>query len=209
MQILIIAATGKEIDPFVTNHPNADVLITGIGIAATIYHLQKRLQQIEYDLVIQAGIAGSFTNDIQPGQVVLIRQDCFGDLGLEENSKFKSLFEAGFGNKDDFPFENGWLINPHSVLGSASLPVVNAVTVNKVSDVLLQKQQLIQKYSPQLESMEGAALHYVCLQENLSFLQVRAISNYVGENDRNKWNIKKAIANLNNKLGNLVMELDR
>ena len=209
MQILIIAATGKEIDPFVTNHPNADVLITGIGIAATIYHLQKRLQQIEYDLVIQAGIAGSFTNDIQPGQVVLIRQDCFGDLGLEENSKIKSLFEAGFGNKDDFPFENGWLINPHSVLGSASLPVVNAVTVNKVSDVLLQKQQLIQKYSPQLESMEGAALHYVCLQENLSFLQVRAISNYVGENDRNKWNIKKAIANLNNKLGNLVMELDR
>ena len=209
MQILLIAATKMEIEPFISERSKYDVLITGIGAAPAVYHLLKRLQHIQYDLVIQVGIAGSFTNEIQPGQVVLIRKDCFGDLGLEENSNLKSIFEAGFVNKDEFPFENGWLINPHTDFLSASIPAVNAVTVNKVSDSLLQKQQLIQKYSPQVESMEGAALHYVCLQEKLSFIQVRAISNYVGENDRNKWKINKAIANLNNMLGNLVAKLDK
>jgi futalosine hydrolase len=209
MHILIVAATKKEIGPFASGHAGYDVLITGIGAAPTVYHLQKRLQQIEYDLVIQAGIAGSFNNEIQPGEIVLIRQDCFGDLGLEENGHFKSIFDAGFGNKDEFPFENGWLINPHTDILPASMPAVNAVTVNKVSDSLLQKQQLFQKYSPQVESMEGAALNYVCLQEKLSFLQVRAISNYVGENDRNKWKYKEAITNLNNYLDKMVLELTR
>jgi futalosine hydrolase len=31
--------------------------------------------------------------------------------------------------------------------------------------------------------MEGAALHFVCLQEDISFIQLRAISNFVGERD--------------------------
>ena len=207
MQILFIAATEKEIESFAKIHDGIDVLITGIGIASTVYHLQKRLQQIDYDLIIQSGIAGSFNNKIQPGQTVLIKQDCFGDLGLEEKDDFKSIFEAGLGNKDEFPFENGWLINPHTIFQSTTFSFVNAVTVNKVSDDPLKKQQMIQKYSPQAESMEGAALHYVCLQENLPFLQVRSISNYVGERDRNKWKMKEAIDNLNNELGNVLSEL--
>ena len=207
MQILFIAATEKEIESFAKIHDGIDVLITGIGIASTVYHLQKRLQQIDYDLIIQSGIAGSFNNKIQPGQTVLIKQDCFGDLGLEEKDDFKSIFEAGLGNKDEFPFENGWLINPHTIFQSTSFSFVNAVTVNKVSDDPLKKQQMIQKYSPQAESMEGAALHYVCLQENLPFLQVRSISNYVGERDRNKWKMKEAIDNLTNELGNVLSEL--
>ena len=44
MQILLIAATEKEVEPFTATHAGIDVLITGVGIAATIYHLQKRLQ---------------------------------------------------------------------------------------------------------------------------------------------------------------------
>jgi futalosine hydrolase len=42
---------------------------------------------------------------------------------------------------------------------------------------------------------------------NISFLQVRAISNYVGERDKTKWQIKQAIENLNNVLLKLVGKL--
>ena len=48
--------------------------------------------------------------------------------------------------------------------------------------------------------MEGAALHYVCLMEKIPFLQIRSISNYVGERNKRNWNMKEAIANLNKKL---------
>ncbi len=52
--------------------------------------------------------------------------------------------------------------------------------------------------------MEGAAFHYVCLQEKIPFLQLRAISNYVGERNKANWNLNEAIRNLNKKLIEIV-----
>jgi futalosine hydrolase len=52
--------------------------------------------------------------------------------------------------------------------------------------------------------MEGAALHYTCLMENIPFIQLRAVSNFVGERDKNKWKMKEAIAVLNEKLRRIL-----
>jgi futalosine hydrolase len=81
-----------------------------------------------------------------------------------------------------------------------SLPAVSSVTVNKVTDSKLQEQQIIRQFNPDIESMEGAALHYVCLQEQVPFIQLRSISNRVGERDKKKWTIKESIENLNKEL---------
>jgi futalosine hydrolase len=207
MQILIVAATELEIQPIIASDPEMDHLVTGIGAPAAIYHLQKRLQQVDYDLVIQAGIAGSFSKEITPGQTVWVKQDCFADLGMEEKENFTPLFDSGLTNKNEFPFENGWLINRNELLDSATSAVVKAVTVNKVSDSELQKRQFIDHFDPAIESMEGAALHYVCLQEHVPFLQLRSISNYVGERDKAKWKLKDAINNLNDHLAKLITQL--
>ncbi|MBK8493621.1 MAG: futalosine hydrolase [Chitinophagaceae bacterium] len=204
MQILVIAATEHEIEPFTAVHKNIDALITGVGVPAAIFHLLKRMHQIDYDLVIQAGIAGSFDDTLRQGQTVLVRKDCFADLGFEEKEKYTPVFETGFADKNEFPFENGWLNNTGSILTNAGLPLVNGITVNKVSDNALQKQQFLNQFKPDIETMEGAALHYVCLQENIPFLQIRSISNYVGERDKTKWKLKVAIENLNTDLIKLI-----
>jgi futalosine hydrolase len=196
--ILVIAATEFEIVPFLAKeHHHVDVLITGVGAASALYHLQKRLNQLDYDLVIQAGIAGTFNKAIELGETVLIKKDCFGDIGIEEKENFNTIFQAGFTDPNEFPFEEGWLINNHEQLSQLPLQHVKAVTINKVSDSALQKQQLISTFDAQVESMEGAALHYVCLQEKIPFAQLRSISNEVGERDKSKWKIKDAINHLN------------
>ena len=216
MYILLTAATSFEIDPtlallekseFNFNNHEIEVLITGIGQAAATYILTYNLQNKRPDLVIQAGIAGTFTNELLLGQTVFVKQDAFGDLGMEEKEIFTSVFDAGFANKNNLPFTDGWLINEHPLLDNASLQIVKAVTVNKVSDSLVQKQQLINCFAPQIETMEGAALHYVCLQENVPFVQIRSISNEVGERDKSKWKMKEAIENLNNELQKLMNEI--
>lgn len=204
MQILVIAATEQEIEPFTTANSRVDVLITGVGVPSTIYHLQKRIQQVDYDCIIQAGIAGSFNNDIELEKVVIVQQDCFADLGMEEKGIYTPVFNAGFANKDEFPFTNGWLVNLTEPLLRTGLLKVKALTVNKVSDSELQRQQFISTFNADVESMEGAALHYVCLQEKISFIQIRAISNRVGERDKTKWKIKEAIQNLNTELQILI-----
>jgi futalosine hydrolase len=45
--------------------------------------------------------------------------------------------------------------------------------------------------------MEGAAFHFVCLREEIPFMQIRVVSNYVEPRNKNSWNIPLAIANLN------------
>lgn len=204
MRILVIAATKPEIEPFTATNKEAEILITGIGVPSTLYHLQKKLQQQSIDIVIQAGIAGSFSNENNLGEVVFVRQDTFADIGIEENEKFTGIFQSGFADKDAFPFSNGWLINSNPIFINSWLPLVKAITVNKVSDSILQTKQLANSFSPEIESMEGAALHYVCLQENISFIQIRSISNLIGERDKNKWKLKEAIKNLNTELYTLI-----
>ncbi len=208
MQILLIAATPFEIELFINTYKNVDILITGVGTPATIYHLQKRLQQAEYDLVIQAGIAGAFSSDLQLGQTVLVKQDTFGDIGAEEKRIYTPFFNTGLINGQEFPYANNWLINSSEGLFKHSeLKWVKGITVNKVSDSFLQKLQLTDTFDPQIESMEGAALHFVCLQEEISFIQIRSISNYVGERDKSKWKMKEAIENLNIELTQLIKQL--
>jgi futalosine hydrolase len=95
-------------------------------------------------------------------------------------------------------------MNTADNLKYSDLPKVKAITINKVSDSELQKQQFMQTFNANIEIMEGAALHYVCLQENIPFLQIRSISNHVGERDKTKWKIKEAIENLNAELQILI-----
>jgi futalosine hydrolase len=207
MQILVIAATEYEIEPFVRSNRQVDVLITGVGVPSTIYHLQKRIHQLDYDFIIQAGIAGSFHSEISLGNVVLVNRDCFADLGMEENGNYTPVFKTEFTDKDEFPFSNGWLINTNMPLLKTALENVKAITVNKVSDSTLQRTQFESNFKADIETMEGAALHYVCLQENIPFLQIRSISNYVGERDKTRWMMKDAIENLNSELQILIKEL--
>jgi futalosine hydrolase len=56
----------------------------------------------------------------------------------------------------------------------------------------------------QVETMEGAALHYVALQLNIPFLQVRSLSNFAGERDKKRWRMEEAIENLNKELERLL-----
>ena len=190
MNILIIAATEMEIIPLMSAYFEADYLITGVGSPATVYQLLKKIVTKKYDVVLQVGVAGSFDESLNLGEVVLVNADCFADLGAIENKKFYSLFDLNL-NK-----ENGWLINQHQF--NTALKFVKGISVNCLTDEAEKITLFKEKYQADVESMEGAALHFVCLLERIPFLQIRGISNFVGERDKSKWDLKSAIENSNN-----------
>lgn len=97
--------------------------------------------------------------------------------------------------------------NNYELLQQQNLPLVRSVTISEISTRPQRIQQLQQKYQPVVESMEGAAFHYVALTEKIPFIQLRAISNYVGERDKTKWKMKDSIALLNEKLKEIVERL--
>ena len=210
--ILVAAATAKEIDSFISlvrkvyfSKNNIDILISGIGLTASTYHLIKQLALKKYDLVIQAGVAGSFDLNIPLGAVVAVKQDTIADQSVIELEKLKTLFDLKLVPQDQHPYKKGWLINPNKdVLKKTKLKIVKGISVNQIST----SKQMIQFYrdtfDPVTESMEGAALHYVCLMENIPFLQIRSISNYIGERNKKKWDMNQSIYDLNNALVSII-----
>lgn len=209
MNILLIAATEAEIAPSI-KHIQAvgtsvsdgfyeiakgkiRVLITGLGMMETTYRLTKELARMQYDLVIQAGIAGSFDKQRVLGSVVFVSEERYGDMGAEDKEVFIDIFSLGFANASQKPFTGGWVKNENLT----ELPSVKGITVNKVSGSKTTISERVKHYQPEVESMEGVALHFVCAMEQVKYMQIRGISNYVEERNKANWEIKKAVQNMN------------
>ena len=73
MNLLIVASTKLEIQPFLSQNIDADILITGVGIASTVFYLTKKLAEKKYDLAIQVGVAGTFTDRLKLSEVVSVK----------------------------------------------------------------------------------------------------------------------------------------
>lgn len=176
-----------------------DLIISGVGMTFTTYYLTRALTHNKYDLVINAGIAGSFHDELSIGSVVNVCCEQICDLGIEQPDRFISLFDAGFMEPDEFPFKEGKLYNPHK-FSEMDLPSVSAVSGNISHGNPESIAKIVKDFNPDIESMEGGALFYVCLQEKVPFLEIRAISNYVELRDTSKWDIPLAIENLTDEL---------
>ena len=217
MHILITAATAAELLPALEvreaihsqtdNQLFIEAVETGIGSTATAYHTLKALltaSDLPYDMAINVGIAGSFSPSLPIGSVVRIGSDYFGDCGIQTASGFESLFDARLLGADTFPFTAGKLIPAplaqewESAL--YSLPIVQGVTVQHLveSDFFSPSPPFL----TEVETMEGAAFFYVCMNERIPCLALRAVSNSVGDRDKSRWNIPLALRNLSQVLKN-------
>lgn len=198
-RILLIAATQQEILPYLQTTPHHDVLITGVGIPSTIFRLTRQLAHHHYDIVIQAGIAGAFENSFATaGNVVQVTSDAFGDLGAFENGAFSDLQQM------KLSLDPVWLNGTNTQTG---LPEAKGITVQTVTNDAGILEALTHKWGADVESMEGAAGAYVCREKQVPFVQIRAISNKVGERDKNGWTTDEAISNLNNALATFVSKV--
>lgn len=215
--ILVLAATAKEISPFiqamkkddaVLKNNNIDILVAGIGLTATAYHLTKQLALKNYNLVIQAGVAGSYDTTVQLGKVLVVKQDSIADQSVVEMKKLKTLFDLKLVPQNQHPYKNGWLINSHKeILMLAGLKQVKGISVNEISTSKQMIKFYRETFNPVTESMEGAAMHYVCLLENIPFIQLRSISNYIGERNKKKWDMQDSIKNMNDKLIEIIEKI--
>lgn len=212
MNLLILSATEGEVSILKdhlqktpgTQH-NITMVVAGVGVIATTFALTRELSTNKYDLVIQAGVGGSFDESIQLGEVVQVISERYGDLGAEDHDKYIDIFDMGLIEANIHPHSNSVLgVIPTAITDNTGLRKVTGLTINTVSgnaQTIARRRAL---YNCQVESMEGAALHFVCLQMAMPFMQVRGISNFVIPRDKSKWQMKDAIINLNNWLINFL-----
>ena len=172
------------------------VLIGGVGIPATVFHLTKYMLEYRPQLVIQAGIAGAYDRSLDIGQAVIVQQDRFATLGAEEEDRLLNIYELGLSDPQAFPFHDGWLHASEAPPSLDFLPKVSGITVDTTTGTEATRILRAEKYHPHIESMEGAACLYVCAQLGVHAIQLRTISNYVEKRNKLNWNIPLAVSNL-------------
>jgi futalosine hydrolase len=212
MKIIIVSATALEVviaaNAVIITNGNISFNTTGIGMLSTAVNLTKIIYEQKPNFVIQAGIAGCFNKSIPLATTMLVESEYVGDLGVIENNQWNDIFDLNLMSPNDKPFIEKKITNPKvHQYNFLNLPIVNAVSVNQISTNASCIQQLESKYNPCLETMEGAALHYVCNSFQIPYLQIRSVSNYIGERDKKKWKMKLAIDNLNKELKKIMRTL--
>lgn len=193
MDVLVVAATEAEILPFlrlpVPQRHGLDTLITGVGMVATALALGERLAGSHYDLLLNVGVAGSFDRTIPLGEVVWVVQDTFSELGAEDGNRFIDGEAMGL-VPCTFRSEHG-----HAMV--SGLRKCKGITVNTVHGDERTIGMVMERLSPSVESMEGAAVFQAAQHFGIPALQVRAISNYVERRNKSNWQLGQAIESLN------------
>ena len=141
MNVLIVTATKEELTIACDNH-----LVGGIGMVSTAIAVSKALQSKPYDLVINAGIAGSFNRSLNIGDVVEVSEDFLSELGAQDGIRFLT--------PEEMNLEMQYKVQMPS---RTHLEAVRGITVNTVHGDDLSIMKIVHRLNPQIESMEGAS----------------------------------------------------
>jgi futalosine hydrolase len=212
MQIVICAATPLEINPlqqyFEANKTQHDIqfLVHGIGLGISSAIISKAMVLNPDAIFIQIGVAGAFNPSTTLGEVFIIANDNIGDMGVTENGVWQNmedlnlqaiqpkLFSASLNYSNDLATKYASMLN---------MPDANATTVNQITTAAYFINYFTTN-NIHIETMEGAALHINGLLHKNNFLQLRGISNIVGERNKANWAMETAIKNVTKKATELI-----
>ena len=205
MRVIITAATNLELDGcakkasqlFKKSKLKISFHATGIGMLASGVKLTQLATSYQPDLMIQIGIAGSYIKTEPLGKIWVVTSETIADLGVREKGVFTDLFDSQLIKENEAPFKKRKLINQGiKKVNLLKTDTAAGVTINEITTSVKRIKEIIAAHNPVLESMEGAALHYVGGLTKTPFIQIRAISNYVGERNKAKWKLKESIDQL-------------
>ena len=171
----------------------------GVGKVASAVHCAELLRRGDrVRAVLLFGVAGAYParhRGAAPlagiGDLVVVGSDRLGDEGVETPDGFLDLGAMKLGDCGPFPAD------PRLARAAADrlqAPCVAGVTVSTCSGTEETSARLAGRTGSDVESMEGAAVAYVCRQFERPLLHVRAISNWTGDRDRGEWNLGAAVA---------------
>lgn len=164
MKHIFLFPTELEAKAFVRLCPEARVIISGVGMAATAATLHslcisERLDE-EYCVVL-AGLAGAYGDAVARGEVV----EVVSETTIELPERFRQRY---------------------SVEPQTSLRRVNSNSVHRL---------VADGEGAEIENMEGATLFAVASALDLRCVEIRAVSNRVGE-EFSLWCVDEALDNL-------------
>lgn len=189
MKVLVVCAVEAERAAVAAAASDAEVIVGGVGPAASAAATSAALAGAPYELALCAGIAGGFA-PLAPGDVAVASSIVFADLGAETPDGFVAVSELGFG-------DDRYEVAPKLAIELADRTGGHLgciLTVATVTGTAASAAALAGRYPDAIaEGMEGAGVAAAAKLRSVPFAEVRAISNSVGPRDRDAWQIPRAL----------------
>lgn len=156
--IVVVVPTEKE--SFVLEERGIRVVHCGVGMAECAAVTARVICEQKPSLMILAGIAGTYTDEIEIGETVVVASEVIADMGRLSGGEFTPLFQKTY----------------MAAIRPKGFKSVRSNTTNCAGTNAMGLPA-----TAQIENMEGAAFFAVCERFGVPAIEVRTISNRVGE----------------------------
>lgn len=177
-----------------------DVVTTGVGKANAAAATALAIERTRPRAVLLCGIGGAYRGaGLAVGDVALATAEVHLDTGVGFGEAWRGMDELGFALVEGPPARfNRFDLDDARVRALARRLGVHACTFGTAEAVTadaIQAEALQRRHGVCVESMEGAAAAQVALALGVPFLEVRGISNEVGDRERDRWDVPAAVRN--------------
>ena len=160
------------------------MLAAGVGSVEAAAATARALVENKYDAVVNAGIAGAFRGRAQIGDGVLVAEEHLAAFGLEGGDALS--LPDGARLETSVSADAGLLARCRDL----ALRSVRGLTVHEVTTTDDTANRLLRTYDADVESMEGFAVLRAAKLAGVAALEVRGISNVVGDRAQGGWDFR-------------------
>lgn len=182
-----MCAVAAELRGF-ENPEHVEVLACGVGPVEAAAETARLLTLGRFTAVVNAGIGGAFRGRAKVGDAVIVSEESLADFGLEGNAP---LSLPGGVHLHERVAASPELLARCNGLGYR---IGSGVTVTSVTMTDATAERLARTYGADVESMEGFAVLRAASLAGIPALEVRGISNFVGERARAEWDFRAGAA---------------
>jgi futalosine hydrolase len=170
-----------------------DVIVSGIGPAAAAAATATALALGDYDFCLSLGICGAFRGTADIGDIVVSTELVAADLGADSPTGFLSLGALGWAD-EVVPVDPDLLDTAVKRLGDVVTGPV--VTVSTVTGTRARADELATRHGAVAEAMEGWGVLAAAGPHDVPVVEVRTVSNLIGDRDPSTWHFEAAFASL-------------
>jgi len=190
--------------------------VTGIGKSNAAATAAMGILLFRPDLVLNFGIGGGFRQSkIGLCSIAIATEELYADEGVLTRRGFSDLKAVGISlinrelNYGRFKTEQKYTNRIFNILQKKGLECMKGrfVTVSTITGTEQRASYLFRRFRPICENMEGAAIAHICNVFGVKFVEIRAISNFVGRRQKSKWKTLEATHMLDKVIEVLKQEL--
>jgi len=186
--ILVVCAVAAELQGFARD--GVTVLETGVGPVDAALATARALATGTYRAIINAGIGGGFRGRATVGDVVIVDAEYYVELGREDGEPL--VLPGGRTLATSATSSAAFLAAARERIDAATFG--SGVTSATITTSDARAAALNERYAPSVESMEGFAVLRAAALAGVPAIEVRGISNLVGDRATSGWDFRSGSA---------------